>query len=130
MQSDNKEIYKLTAERTGKSEQLYKDIGNFIFRDLYENMRKPNNLILRLKGIGKWYLRRQRMEIAVSTPPDPGKTREDYSSEDEWIDYFERCNTIALFKERLKDYEQYIKERDDVRSERWKVQKLITRKDE
>lgn len=112
MQSDNNQLYKLTAERTKKSEVIYKDIGNFIFKALSVSMRKPPSLILKLKGVGTWYLRRQRMRIHIDhVTPDP-----------ESVDYAEKEALKDIFKERLKDYEQYIKERNEIREQRYKSQ--------
>ena len=56
MQSDYKEIARLTAQRTNKPEQIYKDISNFVYSSLYNTLRKPKSLIIKLKGVGSWYL--------------------------------------------------------------------------
>jgi hypothetical protein len=114
MQSDNNQLYKITAERTKKSEATYKDVGNFIFKALSVNMRKPKSLILKLKGVGFWYLRRQRMEIHVD------RTNPDLTA----VEYEEKEALKDIFKERLKEYDQYIKERNEIRDARFKAQSL------
>lgn len=113
MQSDWKQIYKLTAERTGVSEQIYKDLGNFVFAALYKTLRRPPSLIIKLKGIGYWYMRRQRMQIVLDYYPiDENK---EVSNPLELFKYENKKEIQEIFKERLKEYEQYIKERDEVR---------------
>jgi len=111
MQSDNNQLYKITAEKTKKSEVIYKDVGNFIFKSLSVNMRKPPSLILKLKGVGFWYLRRQRMTIHMD------RIDVDQNS----LNYEEKKVLADVFEARLKEYDQYIKERNDLRNERYKT---------
>lgn len=115
MQSDNNQLYKITSEKTKKSEAVYKDIGNFVFKALSVELRNPKSLILKLKGVGTWYLRRQRMQIHIQNV-NPGEGTADYDEK-------EALKTI--FAERLKEYDQYIQERTEVRNERYKTQPLL-----
>ena len=113
MQSDYKEIYKLTAKRTSKNEVLYKDIGNFVFTELYNMLRKPNSLIIKLKGIGFWFLRRKRLAGVIKLyPADYEKKQEDFSSEYGFLKNENKKEIHALFMERLKDYEEYAEEKE------------------
>ncbi len=129
MQSDHKELYKITAERTGESEDTYKDIGNFVFSSLYDFFRHPESLIIKLKGVGSWHLRRKRMQIILDHYPiDYDKTVEDFDSDIALLKYENKKELHTIFKDRLKEYEEYIKIRDEVRKERYKTQKLLTPK--
>lgn len=131
MQSDCKEIYKLTAKRTGKSEDLYKDVGNSVFTELYNMFRKPNSLITKLKGIGFWFLRRKRLYGAVERfPANYEKTAEDYGTEFSFVRNENKKEIHELFKERLKDYHEYVEMKRQIRIERNKTQKLINPPDE
>jgi hypothetical protein len=133
MQADNKELFKLTSQRTGEAYDLYKDVGNFVFHALYGHMRRPKSIILKLRGVGSWHLRRKRMKIVVDFyPPDFTKNVEtDFPSELQLFKYENRVELYHLFLERLKEYEQYVKERDEVRSVRYKTQYIIEKpKDE
>lgn len=126
MQSDWKEIYKLTAARTGKSEQRYKEVGNFVFAKLYETLRRPKTLITKLKGIGTWYLRRKRMRIVVDVfPPDFDKKPEDFPTKLDLFAYENRVEIYRLFQERLEEYKKYIELRDEIRKKRYETQKLL-----
>ena len=66
MQTNHLDIYKMVAEEKGVSEQIYKDIGSFIFKETASMIKNPESLILKLKGIGSWHLRKKRMEMVIS----------------------------------------------------------------
>ena len=121
MQSDYHQIYKLTAERTGKSESIYKDIGNLVFKSLSDNMKRPKKLIFKLKGIGYWYLRRNRIIATIEMfPPDSDKQ----SNETPNLS-FDKVEIHALFKERIKDYDKYVEQKSEIRKKRNETQTLL-----
>lgn len=131
MQSDYKEIYKMTAKRTGKDEFLYKDIGNFVFAELYSMFRKPKWLIIKLKGIGFWFLRRKRLYGVINMyPPNFEKTEEDFTSQYSFLKNENKKAIYTLFQERLKEYEEYVKDKKFIRTERNKTQVLLKPKSE
>ena len=127
MQSDHKQVYKLTSQRTGKSEQMYKDLGNFVFTDTMHSLKRPTHLILKLKGIGSWHLRKKRMEIIVAEQPHrlDEKVREDFYMEVEYIEYLNKKEQYLIFVERLKDYEKYISLRNELRNKRHETTSLL-----
>lgn len=128
MQSDYKQIYKELAEENNKPEQLYKDIGNFIFQETYSMLRNPTSLIIKLKGVGNWHLRKKRMEIVVNEWSDRGlvRPREDFESDLSYQEYLDKKKQYDMFVERLKDYEEYLKMKKDVRAQRNKTQVLLS----
>lgn len=131
MQSDWKEIYKLTSKRTGKDEQLYKDLGNFVFAELSKSLRRPKSLIIKLKGVGSWYLRKKRIQAIVDMfPPDFDKKDEDFSNPYELLKHENRKEVYLLFKERLEEYKEYSLMRSQIRTERNKTQYLLKPKDD
>lgn len=131
MQSDYKDIYKQTAKRTSKNETLYKDVGNFVFTELYNMMRRPNSLIIKLKGIGFWFLRRKRLFGALERfPANYEKKQEDYKNPLKYLNNENKKEVHALFRERLKDYEEYVEIKREIRIERNKTQSLIKPLDE
>lgn len=126
MQSNWKDIYNKASEKYGHSEQTYKDIGNFVYASLYENLRRPKNLIVKLRGIGFWYLRKKRLLIYNNIlAPDLNKNPEDFSSDLEQYEYDNKVELYHLFAERLKDYEKYSEIKSKVREERYKTQTII-----
>lgn len=128
MQSNYKDIYKKTAERTGKPENMYKDIGNFVFAALYRSLRRPKTLIVRLKGVGKWYLRRKRMTDLLTLYPLQEKT--EFKDENALWKYENRQEIHNIFKERLKDYEQFVDEKLTIRKKRYETQHILESKED
>lgn len=122
MQTDSKQIYKELAQETGKSEQIYKDIGNFIWAETYAMIRRPQSLITKLKGIGSWHLRRKRMTILVEDHPlmHSERTKEDFTNEKSYDDWLWRKELRTNFAARLKDYEDYVTLRNNIRELRRK----------
>lgn len=132
MQSDIKEIYRITSERTGKKEDIYKDIGNFVFTELYSMMKKPKSLIIKLKGVGFWFLRKKRLHLFMEKNSTTfNKKREDFSNNDEFLRNENQRELYLLFAERLKEYDEYIELKKEIRGKRNKMQDLlIPNKDE
>lgn len=123
MQSDHNIIYKKTADRTGESEQLYKDIGNSVFAELNSSLRRPKSLIIKLKGVGAWFLRRKRMNITVTNfPPTDGHTCQ---SAGELKLLKDKQELHQIFLDRLKDYEAFIEKRNQIRKIRYASQTLL-----
>lgn len=106
---------------------MYKDLGNFIFQQAYTMMRNPTSLIIKLKGVGSWHLRKKRMEIVVKDYPDRGliKQREDFETESGWIEYQEKYKQYKIFEERLADYEKYLALKKQINEQRRKTQVLL-----
>ena len=128
MQSDDKSIYDLTSNRTGKPTQLYKDVGTFVFSSLYEKLRKPKSLIIKLKGVGTWYLRKKRMETLMSYYPEDYDKKEvdvEIMSPLSILNYENKREMFLLFKDRLAEYDRYITLRNEIRQERFKTQTII-----
>lgn len=126
MQSDYKQIYKLTSQKTGKPEQVYKDIGNFVFANLLKNIKRPKTLIIKLKGVGSWYLGKTKMEKKVNDfDPDKPVRVNEWAESLGIFPHENKIEMINIFKDRLKDYEEYLDIRNEVREKRYKNQKLI-----
>jgi hypothetical protein len=106
---------------------MYKDLGNFVFQEAYSMMRNPKSLIIKLKGVGAWHLRKKRMDIVVTQYPDRGlvKTREDFESDSGYEEYLEKHTQYNIFKERLVDYEKYLLIKDEIKTKRRETQVLL-----
>lgn len=132
MQTNHLDIYKMVAEETGESEQLYKDIGSFVFKETASMIKDPESLILKLKGIGSWHLRKKRMEIVVNEWTDRAKvkTREDFSSEASYLSYLEKHTQYMNFKERLEEYDRYLQLKQEIRQKRHETQILLSPQDD
>jgi len=127
MQTNHLDIYKMLAEENGGNEQLYKDIGSFVFKETASMIKNPESLILKLKGIGSWHLRKKRMEIVVNEWTDRAKikTREDFSSEVAYMNYLDKHTQYMNFKERLEEYDRYLQLKQEIRKKRYETQILL-----
>lgn len=131
MQSDNHQIYKLTAERTGKPSSLYKELGTCVFSCLYKHLRRPKSLITKLKGVGTWYLRRERIRILLEVfPPDFEKKPEDFKHPLSLVEHENKLEIFKIFTERMKEYDEYIEQRNETRKKRYETEVLLTPFDE
>jgi len=93
-------------------------------------MRRPQTLIIKLRGIGTWHLRRMRMRAMVEIfPPDFEKKPEDFNTPYNLLKHENKIEIYNIFKQRLLDYEKYIEIRDAVRKTRYKTQTLLIPKD-
>lgn len=126
MQTNHLDIYKQVAKETGKSEQMYKDLGSFVFRETSRMMKEPTSLILKLKGIGSWHLRKKRLEILVEEWGNKRiKTREEFASDVFYNIYLDKYELYLALKDRLKDYERYLELKKEIRLKRNETQSLL-----
>lgn len=115
------------AQKTGKPEQMYKELGNFIFQETYNMMRNPTSLIIKLKGVGSWHLRKKRMDIVVNEWSDRGKVRgrEEFETDNGYNEYLEKHKQYNIFKERLADYDKYLALKKEINAKRRETQVLL-----
>jgi len=127
MQTNHLDIYKKVSESTGIDEEIYKDIGSFIFRETAKMLKEPSSLILKLKGIGSWHLRKKRMEIVINEWEHRGeeKDRSEFSSDNAYEIYLEKHKQYINFQERLKEYEEYLNIKSEIRKQRNETQILF-----
>lgn len=127
MQTNHLEVYKQLAAKTGKSEQVYKDIGSFIFKETSRLLNNPSSLILKLKGVGAWHLRKSRLEIVVNEWTDRSEPpkRDEFMSEVTYKEHLDKHLQYINFKERLKEYERYLEVKRQVREKRHETQVLL-----
>lgn len=127
MQTNHLDIYKTLAKETGDSEQMYKDIGSFVFRETSQMLKEPTSLILKLKGVGSWHLRKKRLEIVVNEWTERGKIRmrNEFSSDLAYGIYLEKHLQYINFQERLKEYEKYLSLKKQIREKRYATQVLL-----
>lgn len=127
MQTNYLDIYNALAAETGKSEQMFKDIGSFIFRETAQMLKEPTTLILKLKGVGSWHLRKKRLEIVVNEWTDRAKvrSRDEFSSNVAYAAYLDKHLQYLNFQERLKDYERYLSIKKEIREKRYATQVLL-----
>lgn len=67
MQLESQHIYKGVASRHNLKAELVKSIGDAVFQSFSDLQRDPPNLILDLKGIGRRFLRRKKINDRIDT---------------------------------------------------------------
>jgi len=106
---------------------MFKDIGSFVFQETARMMKNPESLIIKLKGVGSWHLRKKRMEIVVNEYSDRGiiKTRDEFESDSGWNEYLDKHNQYNIFKDRLEEYDRYLAIKKEVNEKRRETQVLL-----
>jgi phosphoglycerate-specific signal transduction histidine kinase len=130
MQTNHQDIYAILGIEKG-NEQLYKDIGTFIFKETAQMMKNPTSLIVKLKGIGNWHLRKKRMEILVNEWTDRSVPliKEDFITESSYQVHLDKQIQYINFQERLREYDKYLEIKREVRAKRYLTQTLLVPKD-
>lgn len=114
MQADIKTIAKKLSKETEYSYDLLKAVGDTVFKYTGEVLKNPPNLIVNLRGIGKWYLRKQQMERKIEYLEDYYK----YSSgvlPDPLGKYWENKELKGNLESLLPVYEDYLFKKDQLR---------------
>lgn len=133
MQSDIKTIIDKLSEDENK--QYLTDLYSFVFKDLSDKIKKPPALIIWIKGFGNWYLRKARLQKAMSYYPEDYETstQDEFKSDREFFGYIAKREFYNNTKERLLEYEEFVRERQDFRDKRNNnatLPKIIDRKAE
>lgn len=119
MQWESKDIYKKVAQDTGRDETFIKVLGDFVQQKLVEELKQPRKLIISLKGIGRWFLRKKRMQDAydkfvVLNPDDYIVDTGESGKERKMI--WER--NLAILKARLDDYIPFLEKKVQVKTKK------------
>lgn len=124
MQTEQYELYRRVSEKHDIDYEKVKAVGLCVFKELYRQLHDPEKLIIKLKGVGYWYLRRQRMIMynEVNPPNELFKNSEDEVKRAIYADAIRLRNILIA---RLEDYEKYLLVKETVNSERRKTQYLI-----
>ncbi len=127
MQTNQHDIYNQLAVETGESEQTFKDIGSFVFRETAKMLKEPTSLILKLKGVGSWHLRKKRLDIVVNEWTDRAKprSRDEFPSDLAYGIFLEKHLQYLNFQERLKEYDKYLELKKQIREKRYETQVLL-----
>lgn len=109
MQADIKTIAKKLSKEKKMDYDLLKAVGDTVFKYTGEVLKNPPNLIINLKGVGKWYLRKQQMERKIEYLEDYYK----YSTgvlPEPLGKYWENKELKEKLESLLPVYEKYLKQ--------------------
>jgi hypothetical protein len=108
MQADSPSIYKTVSEQTKEDLELVSTIGDFMQKEIANNLRHPKSLIIKVRGLGGWHLRRMRLKASYDRLKDY-----DYSKLeklDEEVKEVMRQH-VKNMGEMLKHYDLYLEEK-------------------
>lgn len=112
MQADSPSIYKTVSEKTKEDLELVSIIGDFMQKEIANNLRNPKSLIIKVKGLGGWHLRRMRLKASYDRLKNY-----DYSKLvklDEEVKEVMRQHVIRM-GEMLKEYDLYLEEKSKLK---------------
>lgn len=113
MQIKGDQLYKFTSEATGKDSELYKSIGDIIFKQIYNDMKKPKNLVMKVKHLGQFIVRHSKIiilyRVLIKDKWDyENEMNNDFEENEKFYsDYLERRKEFQLLKSLLFQYERY-----------------------
>ena len=110
MQANSSSIYNTVSKDYDIDLEFITAVGDFMQKQIADNLRRPDNLILKVKGLGGWHLRKVRLQKSYDnlSKVDMASLKNDESRET-FVSYLDRM------KARLDDYQQYIIDKSKVK---------------
>lgn len=110
MQADSNYIYNKVSTEKGIDLEFLTTVGDFMQKEVANNLRNPDNLIIKVKGLGAWHLRKMRLESSFKhlSEFDQSKLKDDEMRES-LNSYLQRM------KERLDDYKLYLDKKSEMK---------------
>lgn len=121
MQANIKSIIKDVAKKENMDADLLQAVASTVFKELRLNQEKPKSLIIKLKGIGSWFLRKQQMERKLAFLEEYYHYSEHNTPDDKsekTAKYWENKEIKEVLEERLKDYDRYLSGKNEVKRQR------------
>lgn len=132
MQITLNSIYEELAKERNQEYALIKNVGDTVFKSLLKNFKEPPTIILKVKGIGQFYLRHQRLINDLESRRDFYYNEENEKAievkKENLEDFLERKRKYKNFVDRLTDYATYIERKKEIREIRNKTQPLIEKR--
>lgn len=127
MQIELKDIYKELSNGDEGLEQFYKDFGTFVFSKAAETMKNCDKLIVSLRGVGRWYLRKNRMEVVVNEWKDRSEfpDRDEYGADSTFLKHLDLHSRYVKFFDRLKEYEVFVSKKLEARQKRAEIDAIL-----
>lgn len=130
MQATSKELYEQASEKLDVPFEHVKWVGDVIFREWAQNLKEPEAVILRIKRLGRMYLRKNRlMNEIVRLGTEIRHSREDLG-EDHFLSLENKRDLLNLYEDRMIEYNNYIKKRKEKLDIRRLTQKLLERSED
>lgn len=117
MQTTVKQVYKKVAESILYSEEIVKSIGDQVFETLLENFRTPPSLIIKVRGLGYFYMRKNKLEDQIKNVETilAKASNEEYKSSEIPELLEKKIKLKELLLERQKEYNQFLEKKNIIK---------------
>lgn len=127
-------IYQRIAESKNQEVALIKSVGDSVFKELLHNFKYPPSLILKVKGIGSFYLRNKKLTEYLRLREDfyfnPNNEKALDAKEKDLERFNEKKVRYLNLLNREIDYLGYLEKKAEIRKIRNLTQPLIPKKPE
>ncbi len=134
MQMTLNAIYESIAKEKNQEYALVKSVGDCVFKQLLASFKTPQSLILKVRGIGQFYLRHQKLQEYIEQRRDfyfnPENEKSIDSRKHDEEDFYKRKERFENLILRLDDYQRYLEKKREIRLIRNKTQPLIQKEDD
>lgn len=110
MQLKQSDIVNKVALEKGLDVELLQSISDSVFQEIARKIKKPDNLIIYVKGLGKIYARKKKTLDGIEKMNNSLKSPKTYSNEERTIEY--RTSLEFL----INTYEEFTKEKNQYRN--------------
>lgn len=127
MQITSKEIYKKVSVDNNIPIELIKNIGDYVFNELYQFMQSPTALIVKVKSLGSWYLRKKKLEEFIFRHHTSFTKDEipEFSREESLERYLKQKAQYEVLLDRWEEYQRYKEKKEEIKEIRNKTQPFI-----
>lgn len=110
MQANSTTIYNTVSTDCNLDLDFVTAVGDFMQKEIADNLRHPDSLIVKVKGLGGWHLRKVRLQNSFDNLSKvPMESLRNDESRESFVLYLQRM------KERLADYDNYIKDKSQMK---------------
>ena len=122
MQVQNNDLYSRIAFQHNIDINKVKFVGDTVFSNLASNMKRPESLILKIKYLGSFFLRKKKVDNEIRLL----KTKIDkpnYFHIKGGID--ELKSLLSILEKRREEYDKYISKKGEIKKIRHANQKIV-----
>lgn len=128
MQVTSKEIYESVADKHLVPLEDIKFVGDSFFKEWAIKLKEPKTIILKLKKLGRMYLRKNKLEKQTERNHYYLNIHSLYTLSEEDKDVLLR--ELTLYRERLQEYILYVEKKKEIQALRYPHQPLLVPTDD
>lgn len=118
MQYTSVELYNETSIKNDIPLHKVKFVGDIVFNAINKNINEPEAIILKIKNIGKFYMRKNKLDgeigyIKTLLEKEDLENREKYSKR------------LLILQKRQEEYDEYLEEKKKIKKIRHEHQSIV-----